>query len=123
MRKLFILLIKYIPIIRMVGILICNTLRYFKICNKLSQLIDSIIGGSLITTFLIYICSHMFSFCIWHRILIMVNLLNLLLYRWNDLVNQPINELQLLITCYTTSITSIIVILIYQYNKYAKYKS
>lgn len=36
----------------------------------ISYLLDFIIGNSITTTFLLYVCSYVFGFCKWHRFII-----------------------------------------------------
>ena len=55
MKRLFILTIKYIPIIMMIGMLGNNLLYYFEIGGDWVNLFDIFFGNSLITTFLLYI--------------------------------------------------------------------
>lgn len=50
------------PVIQMAGMLLNNILYYFDICNKLSYISDFIIGNSIITTILLYLCSNVFQF-------------------------------------------------------------
>lgn len=57
MKRLFIVLIKYIPIIQMVGMLFNNILYCFSNIYIISYLLDFIIGNSITTTFLLYVCS------------------------------------------------------------------
>ena len=60
----------------MTGMLLNNTAYYFGINNELSYTFDFLIGNSIVTTFLIYLCSYIFNFCIWHRLIITANLIN-----------------------------------------------
>lgn len=53
MKRLFIVLIKYIPIIQMVGMLFNNILYCFSDIYIISYLLDFIIGNSITTTFLL----------------------------------------------------------------------
>lgn len=67
------------PVIQMAGMLLNNILYYFNVYDKLSYTFDFIIGNSIVTTILLYICSNVFHFCIWHRIIITGNLINLII--------------------------------------------
>lgn len=51
MKRLFIVLIKYIPIIQMVGMLFNNILYCFSDIYIISYILDFIIGNSITTTF------------------------------------------------------------------------
>lgn len=79
MKRLFIVLIKYIPIIQMVGMLFNNILYCFSDIYIISYILDFIIGNSITTTFLLYVCSYVFGFCKWHRFIITANIINLLI--------------------------------------------
>lgn len=100
MRRLLILLIKFIPVIQMTGMLLNNTAYYFGINNELSYTFDFLIGNSIVTTFLIYLCSYIFNFCIWHRLIITANLINLIIANIDAIIRLPITDIQLLIIYY-----------------------
>lgn len=51
----------------MVGMLFNNILYCFSDIYIISYILDFIIGNSITTTFLLYVCSYVFSFCKWHR--------------------------------------------------------
>lgn len=51
MKRLFIVLIKYIPIIQMVGMLFNNILYCFSDIYIISYILDFIIGNSITTTY------------------------------------------------------------------------
>lgn len=97
LKDIFILLIKYMPIVQMVGMLFNNLLFYFNICNEFCYIIDFIIGNSLITTFLLFVCSYMFGFCNWHRLLITSNFVNITIASVDSVYRIPINNLELII--------------------------
>lgn len=86
MKRLFIVLIKYIPIIQMVGMLFNNILYCFSDIYIISYILDFIIGNSITTTFLLYVCSYVFGFCKWHRFIITANIINLLSESIDNLV-------------------------------------
>lgn len=50
----------------MVGMLFNNILYCFSDIYIISYLLDFIIGNSITTTFLLYVCSYVFGFCKWH---------------------------------------------------------
>lgn len=54
----------------MVGMLFNNILYCFSNIYIISYLLDFIIGNSITTTFLLYVCSYVFGFCKWHRFII-----------------------------------------------------
>lgn len=51
----------------MVGMLFNNILYCFSDIYIISYILDFIIGNSITTTFLLYVCSYVFGFCKWHR--------------------------------------------------------
>lgn len=97
MKRLFIVLIKYIPIIQMVGMLFNNILYCFSNIYIISYILDFIIGNSITTTFLLYVCSYVFGFCKWHRFIITANIINLLIANLDAYYRIPISDIQLLI--------------------------
>lgn len=54
----------------MVGMLFNNILYCFSDIYIISYILDFIIGNSITTTFLLYVCSYVFGFCKWHRFII-----------------------------------------------------
>lgn len=61
----------------MVGMLFNNILYCFSDIYIISYILDFIIGNSITTTFLLYVCSYVFGFCKWHRFIITANIINL----------------------------------------------
>lgn len=65
-------MIKYIPIIQMVGMLLLNIL--YNIFNiDFYNIYDFIFKNSIVTTIILYISSIIFEFCNWHKIVIINN--------------------------------------------------
>ena len=83
----------------MIGMLLNNIIYYFEISNVFSYTLDSII-----TTFLIYVCSYIFNFCVWHRLIITANLINLFIANIDAIIGIPITDLQLLISYHLVAI-------------------
>lgn len=81
----------------MAGMLLNNVLYYFDIDRKVSYILDFIIGNSIINTFLIYICSYVFNFCVWHRLIIAANIINLIIANIDVVIGLPVSDIQLLI--------------------------
>lgn len=100
MKKLFVLSVKYIPTIQLVGMLINNTLYTFDILLPITYLLDFLIGGSLVYIILGYICSITFGFCKWHRIIISANLVNIIIANIAMYINIPVTDIELLSTYY-----------------------
>lgn len=63
----------------MIGMLFNNILYCFSDIYIISYILDFIIGNSITTTFLLYVCSYVFGFCKWHRFIITANIINLLI--------------------------------------------
>lgn len=69
-HKLFISIIKWIPVVVAAGILISNTLVVFGIDSAINILIDYFLGVSFGFIITIYSASVALEFCNWHRIVI-----------------------------------------------------
>ena len=78
-RKLTLLLIKYIPVIQMTGIFINRLLDYFT-SLEIVDILDFIFGSTILATTLLISCSRTFKFCVFHRVIIMCNLVIQVLY-------------------------------------------
>lgn len=116
MKKILLLLIKYIPVIQMAGILLNNILYYFDTGRKLSYCIDFFTGSSIITTFLLYITSYVFKFCKWHRIIITGNFVNLTIANIDAIVGIDISDISLLIIYHFVAIVFIDIAIITYLN-------
>ena len=108
MKKLFLLLIKFIPVIQMAGMSINNTLYHLEV-PYISIILDFTIGNSYLATFLIYVCSKIFNFCTWHRIIILSNFINLNVAFLDSLITLPILDIELLSIYYIISSIFIII--------------
>lgn len=109
MKKIFMILMKYIPVIQMAGMLINNTLYYFDICRPLCYTLDFILGNSLITTILLLAISYVFKFCEWHRIIIISNITNITIANIDAVIGINITDLELIIMYYVISCIFIII--------------
>lgn len=96
LKDIFVLIIKYMPIIQMVGMVSNNLLYYFAVCRPICYCLDFTIGNSITTSFLLYVCNNLFGFCNWHRLIITSNLINLMIAYVDVLFTIPISNLQLL---------------------------
>ena len=115
-KKLFIFLIKYIPIIQMVGILFSNILYNVFDDDFYSQLLDFTIGNSFITIFLLYICSNLFGFCKWHKLVITANLCSILFIMIKFIFNIELTNLSLILTIFNIDLIFLIIILIVKFK-------
>ena len=116
LKKLFLFMIKYIPIMQMVGMLINNTLYYFNINTNTYYITNFITGNSIVTTILLYICSYLFHYCNWYRLIITANLINLIIGIIDILFTIPITDFQLLVLYYTISVLFIFIIIIKKFK-------
>lgn len=57
MKKLFILLVKFIPVIQMAGMLVNNSLYYTYANDAVANAIDLILGNSIIVSIVLYMCN------------------------------------------------------------------
>lgn len=104
------------PIIQMVGMLLNNTLLNFDISLNICIMLDFGIGNSLALAVLLYMCSIIFLFCKWHRIIIIANFINLVIAIVDKLYVIPIKDIQLLLSYYIVS-SIFIIIAIYNHVK------
>lgn len=116
LKKLFLFMIKYIPIMQMVGMLINNTLYYFDINTNTYYITNFITGNSIVTTILLYICSYLFKFCNWYRLIITANMINMFIGIIDVLFTIPITDFQLLVLYYTISVLFIFIIIIKKFK-------
>lgn len=113
-KKLFIFLIKYIPIIQMIFILLNNIFYLLDSLYHFVVQLDFIIGNSYSFIFIYYICSYLFGFCKWHRLIITANLLSLILVNidfWLHLSN-----LLLILSIFTIDMIFILLIVINKFS-------
>ena len=94
---------------QMAGMLLNNTLCYF--CTDLDTiyLLDYIIGNSIVTTILLFVCSYIFNYCAWHRFIIFANFINITIANIDAIYHINITDLQLLCVYYIISIIFIII--------------
>lgn len=116
MKKLFIFLVKYIPVIQMAGMLINNIFYYFNLFLSVCRILDFVLGNSIITTLLLYICSNLFGFCKWHKLLITANIINILLAGIDVLYHIPISDIELLMLYGIVDIIFLFMIIIYKFK-------
>lgn len=115
LKKLFIFLIKYIPVIQMAGIII-NNVMYLLENRPINLLIDFIFGNSITTTLLFYICSYIFKFCYWHKLVITCNLINISLVTLDSIISFKTTNEQQILLYFTIDIIFIILILINKFK-------
>ena len=115
MKKLFVFLIKYIPVIQMAGIIVNNIV--YSLTNSLyPEILDFTIGNSLVTTLLLYICSNLFGFCKWHRLIITANLINIIIATTDFIIPLDKTNFQLILFYFTIDIIFIMLIIINKFK-------
>lgn len=60
MKKLFVLLIKYMPTIQLVGMLVNNTLYKYDVNLEFDYIGDFLLGNSIANITILYVCSYTF---------------------------------------------------------------
>lgn len=115
-KKLLILVIKFMPIVQMVGMLFNNILFYFKDTIDFSNFLDYLLGNSVITTILLLICSYVFKFCKWHRLLIYGNFININIVTIDVLFHIPISDAELLVSYIIVDIIFILSAIYYKFK-------
>lgn len=113
-KKVFIFLIKYIPVIQMAGILFSNILYLVGDYDNFINQLDIIIGNSYTHIFIYYICSYLFGFCKWHRLIITANLCSLILLNADFYFNLP--NLNLILSIFTIDIIFLFIIIINKFK-------
>lgn len=108
---------------QMAGMLLNNTLCYF--CTDLDTiyLLDYIIGNSIVTTILLFVCSYIFNYCDWHRLIISANFVNISVANIDAIYHINITDLQLLCIYYIVSIMTIIMAITNHINKNERSKT
>lgn len=117
LKRIFVLLIKYIPVIQMAGMLLNNILYYNDTVYTICYILDYTIGNSIITTFLLYVCSYLFRFCNWHRLVITANFINITIANLDAIYNIPISDFKLLLSYITINIVFIFIALVYVFKR------
>lgn len=79
LRKILLLLIKYIPVVQTAGMLLNNILYIFNKYTTICFILDFILGNSFSMFIVFLVCSYVFKFCNWYRTLVIGNFINILL--------------------------------------------
>ena len=94
-----------------------NNLLYFNDIYCLSYIFDYFIGNSIVVTFLLIVCSYIFNFCTWYRLIIIANFINITIASIDAVYKLPITDLQLLILYHFIAVIFIIIAIINHINK------
>lgn len=100
MERLFVLTIKYIPIIQLIGMLINNSLYTYDINIEFDYIGDFLLGNSIVNISMLYVCSFTFGFCNWHRHIITANLINIIIATIDKVFHIPVTDIELLSSYY-----------------------
>lgn len=106
--KLLLILIKYFPIIQMLVMLLNNTIYCFTDNYTVAYTLDFFTGNSILTTILLYMISIRFNYCIWHRLIITGNLINLILANVDASIGINVSDMGLLLMYYFIAFTFIL---------------
>lgn len=119
-HKIFLIIAKWIPVVIAAGILFNNTLAVLEIENIFTDLLDIICGNSISFIITMFACSYAFKFCLWHKIVIIYDLLVLLLNIVIKYANATYYDYVLLLI-YHYILAAIFIFIIYHVQKYTKY--
>lgn len=100
----------------MVGVLVNNTLYCFDVITKTYYLLNYLTGNSLISTVLLYICSYVFKFCSWYRLIVTANFINITIGILEIYFRFPITDIQLLVSYYTVCVLFLLIIIINKFK-------
>lgn len=123
LNKIFLIFLKYLPIITLGGCLINNTIYYFYDNNPIAYITDFSFGNSIIYLLFIFIASFVFKFCIWHRLLIMDNFINLSIAKYDSIFKIKVEDLELLCLYYIAFGITLILIVYFHVRKTKRNKN
>ena len=116
LKKVFLLLIKYMPIIQMVAMLVNNTMYCFDVYTKMYYLLGYLTGNSLLTTVLLYACSSVFKFGNWYRQIVTANFVVMTIGQIDIHLRLPMTDFQLLLSYYIVCILFLFIIVINKFK-------
>lgn len=98
-NKLFLISVKYMPVIQMAGMLLSNS-SYYKDIYIIGYIMDFIVGDCLLFAVLLFLCNKIFTFCIWHKFIVLANLINALICTIDRIYKINISDKDLLVLYY-----------------------
>lgn len=98
-NKLFLISVKYMPVIQMAGMLLSNN-SYYKDAYIIGYIMDFLIGDCLLFAILLFLCNKIFTFCIWHKFIVYANLINAFICTIDKIHKINISDKDLLILYY-----------------------
>ena len=120
MKKIFLLFVKYLPVIQMAGFLFNNTMYYFNDTYTLAYILDFVLGNSIAYSILMYIVSYVFKFCNWYRLMVTANLVNTTIAAYDANFKLPVEDATLL-SIYFSIASIAVIIATYIHVKYDKH--
>lgn len=91
-RRVFLYLMKYMPIVFAIGILVNDT--FYNMGIPTYYVIHYLVGNSLYTSIMMLLSSYVFKFCAWHRAIIAFNFAALFISALNtyNVINLDVNN-------------------------------
>lgn len=120
MKKIFLLFVKYLPVIQMAGFLFNNTMYCYYDTYALAYILDFILGNSIAYSILMYIVSYVFKFCNWYRLMVTANLVNTAIAAYDANFKLPVEDATLL-SIYFSIASIAVIIATYIHVKYDKH--
>lgn len=122
-HKVFISIVKWVPVVITMGILFDNLIKIFGFDNLLDNLIDYLFSASLTTIALLYSASIALEFCNWHKALILYSAYDMFIkFLITDLNIIPLNITNIILLI-NTIIGITMLFAIYNHNKNLKTKT
>lgn len=122
-HKLFISIVKWMPVVITMGILFDNITSIFNLNNDIHNLSNYLFGISLSTMILLYFASITLEFCNWHKSLILYSAYDMFIkFLINDINITPLT-LTNIILLINTIIGMIMLFGMYNHNKHLKTKT
>ena len=123
LHKIFIILIKFMPTIHLVGMLINNTLYHYEVCFVASYIIDFVLGYPMSYLIVYFVSSYIFQFCIWYRIILVALSINVSLAFIDSIHKFPCGDMALLTTYYIIAALAVLIIVIIHVKNNGKTKT
>ncbi len=116
MKRAFVFIIKFMPIIQLMGVFVGNIIFYFNANQNIIYIVNYLLGNSILTTIFLFIASKIFGFCKWHRICIYGNIINITISTYDKIFHIPVSNLEMLVIYSTISILFLFIALYYKFK-------
>lgn len=80
------------------------------------EIIDFVLGNSVVATFLLFVCSYLFGFCKWHRLVITANLINIFIATIDCIYSLNTTNFQQILIFFTIDLIFIMLIIIHKFK-------